>query len=272
MNDTVKLLDNIDYQKDKLLKDMIEDDFYYNNMNVKKVLSYSSAKWLLKSPKYFLEQFDKPMKETQALRDGKLIHTYLLEPLKYKNLTFIDTSSKATKVWKEAVAKFGAENTYTTKEKYINRRVTKSFIANNICRSYINESETEVPGIITVDNIPFRGKADLLGEDYVADVKTTNDGVAELNLGNGTTKNQFEYAVSKYDYDMQAYLYTIMFNKPRFIWLVIDKVTLDVGVFEASKELLERGKAKLDQAIELYGTFFVDKLIDLDQYHITKTI
>jgi len=268
----MKLLDNKEHDKSDLLKQMIEDDFYYNIMNVKMVLSYSSAKWLLKSPKYFLERCDKPMKETQALRDGKLVHTEILEPLKYQNLNFVEASSKATKIWKEAVAKFGAADTYSMKEKYINRRVTRAFIANDICRAYVNEAEKEVPGLITVDNIPFRGKADLLGADYVADVKTTNDGVAELNLNNGSTKNQFEYAVSKYDYDMQAYLYTIMFNKPRFIWLVIDKVTLDIGVFEASKELLASGKAKLDHAIELYGTFFVDKLIDLDQYHITKTI
>ena len=37
----MKLLDNEEYSKDKLLKDMIEDDFYYNEMNVKKVLSLS---------------------------------------------------------------------------------------------------------------------------------------------------------------------------------------------------------------------------------------
>ena len=63
-----------------------------------------------------------------------------------------------------------------------------------------------------------------------------------------------------------------MFNKPRFIWLVIDKVTTEIGVFEASQELLDRGKAKLDDIVSKYKLIFLDELIDLNQFLITKTI
>ena len=52
----MKLLDGKEYVKEDLLEKMVNDDFYYNDLSVKKVLSYSSAKWLLKSPKYFLDQ------------------------------------------------------------------------------------------------------------------------------------------------------------------------------------------------------------------------
>ena len=268
----MRLLDDKDYDRDQLLKDMVQDYFYYNTMGVDKVLSYSSVKWLLKSPKYFLEMCSKPMKQTQALRDGKLVHTQILEPLKYKNLHFIETSSKSTKVWKQAVEEFGVESTYTMSEKRINSRITNTFMDNDVCRSYVNESESEVPGLITTSDIPFRGKADLLGDDFVADVKTTNDGVADIILNNGISKNQFEYTVPKYDYDMQAYLYTQMFNKPRFVWLVVDKTTTDIGVFEASEKLLQSGKAKLETALDIYHTFFVQNMIDLKQYYISKTI
>ena len=264
----MKLLDGKEYDKDDLLSKMVNDDFYYNNLSVKKVLSYSSAKWLLKSPKYFLDQCNRPMVETQPLRDGRLIHTQILEPKKYKQLNFIDVSSKRVKKWTEAVELHGSADTYTMKEKYINRKIAKAFLNNDACTSYMQNTEFEVPGIATVDDIPFRAKADILGDDFVADVKTTNDGVAEL--GNG--KNQFEYTIKKYSYEMQAYLYTQMFNKPDFYWLVIDKTTTDVGIFKASRETLERGKAQLDHALSLYKDLFLEKLIPLEQLHIYKEI
>ena len=154
------------------------------------------------------------------------------------------------------------------KEKYINRKIAKAFLNNDACTSYMKDAEYEAPGLITIDGIPMRGKADILGDDFVADLKTTNDGVAEI--GNG--KNQFEYTVKKYSYEMQAYLYTQMFDKTDFYWLVIDKTTTDVGIFKASRETLERGKAQLDHALSLYKDLFLEKLIPLEQLHIYKEI
>lgn len=268
----MKLLDNKEYDQSELIFNMQNDDYYYDFMGVNRVLSYSSAKWLLKSAKYFAWKKKQTMVETQPLRDGKLIHTQILEPNKYKKLSFIDVSSKNTKKWKEAVIEHGKENTYTLKERNINNRIVQSFLRNDACMSYLKDSTFEVPGLLEYDSIPFRGKADVLGDDYVADVKTTGDGVADISLKSGGTQNQFAFTISKYDYDMQAYLYTQMFDKPRFIWLVIDKVTTDIGIFEASQETLERGKAKLDEAMSIYSAFFLDELVDINQYFITKTI
>ena len=174
----MKLLDNKDYNEAELLTKMVNDDFYYNEMSVSKVLSYSSAKWLLKSPKYFVWKQKQQMVETQPLRDGKLIHMQILEPEKYNNLSFVDVSSKNTKIWKEAVIENGKDNTYTLKERNINNRIVQSFLRNDVCMSYLKGNDFEVPGLLEYDNIPFRGKADVLGDDFIADVKTTGDGVA----------------------------------------------------------------------------------------------
>jgi hypothetical protein len=207
------------------------------------------------------------MVESQALRDGKLVHMQILEPKKYKTLNFIDVSSKRVKKWTEAVAEFGAENTYTMKEKYINNAISRAFLQNDACSKYLKGTDKEVGAIEVLDGVPFRGKADILGDDFVADLKTTNDGVDDQGK-----KNAFEWTVQKYDYDLQAYLYTRLFNKPRFVWLVLDKTTTDIGIFEASDELLERGKDKFDRIIDRYETFFVHGLVDLKQLHVTKTI
>jgi hypothetical protein len=268
----MRLLDGSTIDVQETLAKMADDRFYYVDMGTDKVLSYSSAKHLLKSPKWFEYKRRNPDPESQALRDGRLVHAAILEPEKYSNFNFVDVSSKNTKKWKLAVEETGKANTFTLKEKYMNARIVDAFLQNNECTSFLKGAEVEVAGLWETGGVPFRGKADILGDDYVADVKTTNDGVAEIELKNGTSKNQFEFTMDKYDYDMQSYLYTQMFNKPRFVWLVVDKTTTDIGVFEASEETIERGRAKVEAAVMLYKAFFVDDLIDLSQYHVKKTI
>jgi len=129
-------------------------------------------------------------------------------------------------------------------------------------------AETEVPALEEIHGIPVRGKADIYkAGEFVADVKTTNDGLKDVELKNGKVTNQFKFTISKYDYDLQAYLYTQLFNVPDFYWLVIDKTTTDIGVFKASQETLKMGQLKLQAAMQTYEAFFIDELIDLSQYY-----
>ena len=270
----MKLLDGKEYDRKELLSQMDSSDaFYYEFMGLDKVLSYSSAKWLLESPKWFDHKRRKPDPESQALRDGRLVHAQILEPLKYDTFEFVDTSTKSTKKWKLAVEEFGKANTFTLKEKYMNNRISSAFLQNDRCVSFMKGSNCEVSGLYEQDGIPFRGKADIIrAGEFVADVKTTGTGLKDITLKNGDRVNQFSFAVKDYSYDLQAYLYTEMFNVPDFYWLVVDKSTTDIGVFKASDETLERGKAKLDASVKLYNAFFIDELIDLSQYHKTDTI
>ena len=118
------------------------------------------------------------MTETQALRDGKLVHTEILEPEKYGQFTFVDTSSKNTTKWKLAKEQNGAESTYTLKEKYMASRIAAAFLQNDACVSFMKGAKTEEPALVEVDGLAVRGKADIFKEgEYVADVKTTNDGL-----------------------------------------------------------------------------------------------
>lgn len=267
------LLDGVDRDYIELIDNMHDDEFYYSFMGLDKALSYSSLKWLLKSPKWFAHKKKKPDPETQALRDGTLVHAAILEPQKYDAFQFIDVSTKNTKTWKLAVEKYGKTNTFTMKEKYMNDRIATAFLQNDECTKFLNGAETEIPELIEMEGIPIRGKADIYKPgQYVADVKTTNDGVEWITLKNGDVKNQFAFTVEKYDYDLQAYLYTQMFQVEEYWWLVIDKTTTDIGVFKASEATLESGKNKLEAAIALYKAFFIDELIDLSQYHKTGEI
>lgn len=264
----ITLLDGEIVDKAETLSKMHSDDFYYGELDTTKALSYSTMKHLLKSPKWFEYKRRNPDPETQALRDGLLVHTEILEPEKYQLFQFIDVSSKNTNKWKDAKAKYGARFTYTLKEKYMNNRIATAFLQNDACTSFLQGAEVEVPALEMFNQIPVRGKADIYKEGaYVADIKTTGDGLKDVDLKNGDVVNQFSFTVSKYDYDLQAYLYTQLFNVPDFYWLVVDKSTTDIGIFKASEKTLEMGKVKLEAALMTYEAFFIDELIDLSQYH-----
>ena len=269
----VTLLNHEQLDLTEALDNMLEDNYYYNYLNLDRALSYSTMKWLLKSPKWFAHMKKKGMSETQALRDGKLVHTEILEPEKYSNFTFVDTSSKNTTKWKLAKEQNGTESTYTLKEKYMASRIVSAFLQNDACVSFMKGAETEVPALVEIDGLAIRGKADILKPgQYIADVKTTNDGLKEIVLRNGEVTNQFKYTIEKYDYDLQAYLYAQLYNVPDFYWLVIDKTTTDIGIFKASEATIQSGKNKLEAAIAIYKAFFVDELIDLSQYHKEGTL
>ena len=98
---TIKLLDGKIYDKNALLKKMDNDEFYYGELN-KLALSSSSLKTLLSSPKTYKFVQEYGSEETQALRDGWLFHTAILEPDVFSAQTFVDVQSKNTKKFKDA--------------------------------------------------------------------------------------------------------------------------------------------------------------------------
>jgi hypothetical protein len=96
-------------------------------------------------------------------------------------------------------------------------------------------------------------KYNILKADTIIDLKTTQD------------LSSFKYSCDKYSYDLQAWLYLKLFNKEKFTFLVVDKKSTDIGIFETTKEFLARGENKFHQAVDNYKYFF-EQDNDLDQY------
>lgn len=252
---TIKLLDNKDYNRKELLTKMQDDSFYYGELN-KLALSSSSLKNLLSSPKtyYYTQKYGS--EETQPLRDGWLFHTAILEPDVFNAQNFVDVQSKNTKAYKEAKLELG--KVFTIKEKNDAERLADAFLRNKQAVELLKNSEFEVPAIGNVQGLPFRGKADVLGKDRIVDLKTTTD------------INGFSYSAKKYSYDVQCYIYCNLFgiNYKDFIFLALDKGSLDIGIFECSESFYYQGEEKVEKAIDLYNKFFVEGA-DLDNYCLT---
>ena len=62
----------------------------------------------------------------------------------------------------------------------------------------------------------------------------------------------------KYSYDVQVYIYCRLFNVDytKFKFLVIDKLSCDVGVYTVSEDFYNKGEEKVMFALQQYHDFF----------------
>ena len=247
----ITTFDNKQWNKADILANMYDDSFYYGYLG-QNALSSSSIKTLLSSPKtyYFTTKYGSG--ETQALRDGRLFHTMILEPEKLDDIIFVEAATKASKEYK--LAKETGKEVYTNSEKKAAERLCDALLRNEAVKEYLTKAEYEVPQIAMIDGIPVRAKADIIKRNTIIDLKTT------------TGIKDFRYSADKYSYDLQAWLYKEMFGVDNFVFVVIDKGSLDIAIFECSDEFYEKGKQKFEQGISNYKYFFQTEGVDLDQY------
>jgi len=255
MKSKIKLLDNKYYDKTELLKRMEDDNFYYGELNTL-ALSSSSLKQLLSSPKTYKFSLKYGSGDSAALRAGALFHWAILEPEKFASQKFVEVQSRNTKKFKEVQEEFGTA--FTAKERGEAERLVDAFYRNEHAKELITKAEFEIPAIDNVLGFPFRGKADVLATNRIVDLKTT------------TNIKDFSWSANKYGYDVQCYLYCNLFNKDYkdFYFLVLDKGSLDIGIFNCSEEFYYRGEQKVEKALDLYNKFFIEGA-DLDNYCLT---
>jgi len=252
--DSITLLDGSVWDKQELLEKMNDDSFYYGYLSGA-ALSSSSLKLLLDSPKTYYNVTKYGNEESQALRDGWLFHTAILEPEVFSSQIFVDVQSKNTKAYKEAVAEHG--KVFTAAERSAAERLADAFLRNTKAVELIRDCEFEVPVIGDVMGFPFRGKADVLGKNRIVDLKSTSDIRA------------FPYSARKYGYSVQCYLYAQLFgiDYKDFVFLAMDKKSLDIGIYYCSEEFYFDGEQKVEKALEVYDTYFL-QAADLDQYYL----
>jgi hypothetical protein len=56
------------------------------------------------------------------------------------------------------------------------------------------------------------------------------------------------------------------------VFVVIDKNTHQLGLFDCSEEFLQSGQNKVAKAVQSYNEFFAGDGMDLSQYYINKTL
>ena len=241
--------------KEKILQRLCNDEDYYGEFG-NQFLSNSHVGKLLKDP---LRAFE-PSKPSPAFLVGGYFHTCILEPDKLEKFKVVKSTTRNTKAYKDVA---GGELCLLQHEVDTIELMRDKVMANDICKDLIQGPQTkyEQPGIINMFDNNWKGKADIINHDekLVIDLKTTAD------------IDKFQWSASKYNYDSQAYIYSKLFGY-EFLFIVIDKTTHQIGMFDCSPKFYERGEDKVRKASEAYDLFYKTKDFDPKQYFISKTL
>ena len=233
------------------------DEHYYGDYG-KQFLSNSDISTLLKNPK----DLHKPRPSSPAFLVGGYFHTAILEPDKLNRFKIIDSTTRNTKKYKEMS---DGEICLLQHEVDKIQLMTETMMSNDVCRDLIKpvlaEVDYEEPRVGKIFDNMWKGKADIINHDekLVIDLKTTAD------------IDKFRWSASKYNYDSQAYIYSTLFGY-EMIFIVIDKETRQVGIFDCSPEFYKRGEEKVRQASAAYDLFYKTEDFDHNQYLINQTL
>ena len=250
--------------RNTILQKLKNDEDYYGDFG-NQFLSNSHVGRLLKDP---LNAFE-PSKPSPAFLIGGYFHTCILEPDKIDKYKVVKSTTRNTKAYKDVA---GGELCLLQHEVDMIELMREKVMANDICSDLIlgsvhanmnlpNNVEYEVPMITELFGNKWKGKADIVNhnEQLVIDLKTTAD------------IDKFQYSANKYNYDSQAYIYSKLFGY-EFLFIVIDKNTHQIGMFDCSPQFYERGEDKVRRASEAYDLFYNTKEFDPKQYFISKTL
>jgi len=242
-------------KKEEILKRLSNDEDYYGKFG-KKYLSSSDVGTLLSNPLALGQE----QKKTAAFLVGGYFHTTILEPDKLKKYKVIPSTTRNTKLYKEMSE---GELCLLQHEVDMIEKMSEKMLSNKICKDLIQGDwiEYEKPMVTKIGKYMWKGKCDVLshGDKLVIDLKTTAD------------INKFRNSAFRYNYDSQAYVYRKLFGYD-MLFIVVDKNTHQIGMFDCSDEFYRSGEDKVERAMEAYDLFFKSKDFDPKQFFISKTL
>lgn len=224
----------------EIIEKLRDDEEYYKGIG-KYYLSNSDIGTLLQNPK----EFRSFREDSKHFMEGRLFHQMILEPHKVDQVLHVDVSTRTTKAYKEFCEANGVEVALLTKEVSEVEKMVSTIKSNLLFYDdiYKDGNLYEEPMLGEIMGVTFKGKADIVTDEYLIDLKTTSD------------INKFKWSAKAYNYDSQCFIYQKLFGKPLYFY-VIDKETHQLGVFRPSPEFVEGGESKVARAIEVYNTYF----------------
>ena len=241
----------------EILEKLRVDEHYYGEYG-NQFLSNSDIGTLLKDP----AKLRAKRPQTPAFLIGGYFHTAILEPEKLKSFRIVEATTRNTKAYKELS---GGEMCLLQSEVDKIELMTQAIMDNDVCRDLIrpvlNEVEYEEPRVGKIHGQMWKGKADIINheEKLVIDLKTTSD------------IDRFQWSASKFNYDSQAFIYSTLFGY-EMLFIVIDKETHQIGLFDCSPDFYSRGEDKVRKACDAYELFYQTDNFDHKQHLLTKTL
>lgn len=188
----------------------------------------------LRNPKRWWIEHNTPQKSTDAMNKGSVVHLMVLQPEEIKKQVRIKTP----------YAKDTDPNFIHVTEKMFDecQLMARKVLTHHIASELIQSSHKEDTLFWELNNIPFKGKADLISQDFsfIADLKTTQS-AHPLN---------FQQSITNYRYDIQAAIYIdaltlieSLDKQPKFYFICVEsKPPFSVNVIECGSSFVEIGR------------------------------
>jgi hypothetical protein len=240
-----------------IIEQLRDDNNYYGKLG-KQYLSNSDIGTLLNNP----QSYGKSRPDSKNLLEGRYFHQLLIEPEKAQVIPFVDVTTRTTKEYKNYCEENNLEMCMLKKEKEDIERLV-SVMKRNITfydEIYREGNLFETPAITEIAGLKWKGKADILTNDSIIDLKTTAD------------IQKFKYSARSYNYDSQCYIYQTLFGKP-LVFYVVDKATAQLGIFRPTEEFVRGGEAKVIRAVEVYQKYYgANPTDDIANHYIEDTL
>jgi exodeoxyribonuclease VIII len=199
----------------------------------KKHLSYSALSQFKKSPNHLLAYWNKETKRTDAMLFGSLLHKLLLQPetFDYEYVVY-DGASRRGKAWEQFKEHHATKEIIKQSELDKAQLVLDNIMLDPIFMDIVKRTgETEKEVNWTEQGVKFKGFVDMVGDDFIADVKTCTDCMK--------LKRELYYN----DYKLQAAMYLENYppNTKYYIIAVEKNLPYNVKVFKLGENMLEAG-------------------------------
>jgi hypothetical protein len=236
----------------------LKDDLEYYNGLGKNYLSNSDIGTLLTNPK----NFGRPREDNKSFMEGRYFHQLMIEPDKAKDVKFVDVSTRTTKEYKSFCETNNLPFCMLKKEVEEVEHLV-SLMKGNISfydEIYQDGNQFELPSVGEIQGMMWKGKADIVTNECIIDLKTTSD------------INKFKWSAKTYNYDSQCYIYQQLFGKP-LVFYVVDKETGQLGIFRPTENFIKGGEMKVARAIEVFNKYFGENPSDdIINHYIDETL
>lgn len=213
---------------------------------------------------------DRPDEPTAAMSFGNKYHSMILEPEDFEasfavmpnyaamegNVTGkgVRSNSWSTDFCKQSKTAFEAEceaagKSVITREEYDRGlAMCESIAGNQMASSLILAAEKEVTLLCEIEGLPFKCRIDLMGENYIADLKGTNNADA---VAFGRTCANLHYGFKMAIY-REAFKYHHGFNPEVYLIAVETAGDFDCVVYRVPDAVLESGLEHARKVINQY--------------------
>jgi hypothetical protein len=220
----------------------------------KLTLSFSSLKQFGKSPAHFVGYKNRIFKQSAPMRRGWLTHLLTLEPNEISSLIVLDVATRANKAYKEAVLMHpkGEQGVFTAREILEAQNLALAVKEHPLANKLLSEAvELEKHLKWEMEGVKFHGYADIIGSDYIADLKITDNEPKKIQRW--VMDNLYHMQLAMYSEavfpgrDMSNYLITVDPNSPH-----------GVVVYELSREMMEDGLKQAQLELTMFKMWYKD--------------